>query len=113
MFHGPARNSSFTGRVQVLDKLRKALHPDLVTAGLSGRTTDGGPCVASCKCAGVSGLGGIGKTSVAIEYAWLNKVFYPGGCYWLSADNLEESIRDFALFVVANSDLNSATSVKY
>ena len=49
---------------------------------------------------GISGLGGSGKTSLAIEYAWLMQNYYQGGVFWLSAENttaLENSVTKLAI----------------
>ena len=35
----------------------------------------------------ISGLGGAGKTTLAIEYAWLMQLYYRGGVFWFSAEN--------------------------
>ena len=47
----------------------------------------------------ISGLGGSGKTTLAIEYAWLMQKFYHGGVFWFSAENisaLETSVAQLA-----------------
>ena len=33
----------------------------------------------------LSGMGGIGKTQLAVEYAYRYKEKYPGGIYWVNA----------------------------
>ena len=48
----------------------------------------------------ICGLGGSGKTSLAVEYAWLTQNYYPGGIFWISAetnDILENSLTRLAL----------------
>ncbi|XP_063403668.1 uncharacterized protein LOC134687361 [Mytilus trossulus] len=48
----------------------------------------------------VCGLGGCGKTTVAIEYSWQFQTFYPGGVFWVSAEStetLETSISNLAI----------------
>ena len=48
----------------------------------------------------ISGLGGSGKTTLAIEYSWLMQNYYKGGVFWLSAENsteLENSMTRLAL----------------
>ncbi|CAG2201874.1 unnamed protein product [Mytilus edulis] len=48
----------------------------------------------------VCGLGGCGKTTVAIEYSWQFQTFYPGGVFWVSAESaetLETSISNLSI----------------
>ncbi|XP_053393963.1 uncharacterized protein LOC128555524 [Mercenaria mercenaria] len=48
----------------------------------------------------ICGLGGIGKTTLSIEYAWTFQSFYPGGVFWMSAETteaLEDSIQRLAI----------------
>ena len=83
-FRAPGRLPSFVGRVDEL----KHLKCRFLETGSSSDT------VALC------GLGGIGKTSLAIEYSWLLQEFYPGGVFWLSVEDdqtLENSIRHIAI----------------
>ena len=50
----------------------------------------------------ISGLGGCGKTTLSIEYAWLFQEMYPGGVFWMSAESnetLQNSISKLAIFV--------------
>ncbi|CAG2195420.1 unnamed protein product [Mytilus edulis] len=57
----------------------------------------------------VCGLGGCGKTTVAIEYAWQFQNFYPGGIFWMSAESneiLETSVSNLAIDV--NTTANTA-----
>ena len=52
----------------------------------------------------VCGLGGVGKTSLASEYAHQMKDFYKGGVYWFSAEDdafLEKTVNDIALKIGA------------
>ncbi len=65
------RNPFFTGRVQILDQLHRAL-------------------IATGKAA-LSGLGGVGKTQTAIEYAYRHRSEY-GVMLWAKADS-EESLK--------------------
>ena len=75
------RNPYFTGRKQVLERLHKALAAD---------TT-----VSSSQIRAISGLGGIGKTQTAIEYAYRYANEYEA-ILWVRADSLETLTSDFA-----------------
>ncbi|XP_053406876.1 uncharacterized protein LOC128559415 [Mercenaria mercenaria] len=48
----------------------------------------------------ICGLGGIGKTTLSVEYAWTFQSFYPGGVFWMSAETteaLEDSVQRLAI----------------
>ena len=48
----------------------------------------------------VRGLGGIGKTSIAVEYAHAHRAEYPGGVFWIDADTpatLDQSFEQIAV----------------
>ncbi|MEM7111236.1 MAG: tetratricopeptide repeat protein [Chloroflexota bacterium] len=75
-----SRNQDFVGRKENLLGLADLLLPASATAG-----TDAIPTVA------VTGMGGLGKTQLAVEFCYRYGRFYPGGVYWLSfaqADNV-------------------------
>ena len=61
---------NFVGRVEPFWKLHDSLHrdPATIVQGI------------------LAGTGGIGKTQLAIEYAWRFGSGYPGGVYWVDAD---------------------------
>jgi len=70
------RNPDFVGRETDLVALHELL---------SGAKTVG------IRPTGLSGMGGIGKTQLAIEYAYRYRDDYPGGIFWLNAlDNWAE-----------------------
>ena len=64
------RNASFVGREEDLEKLHAALAEDS-TVGI--------------RPAGLTGMGGIGKTQLAVEYCYRYQASYPGGVFWLNA----------------------------
>jgi TIR domain-containing protein len=74
----PARSGSprFVGRLPELWRLHSALHPRraALTAGTAGAGV-----------VQVRGLGGIGKSLLAEEYALRFAAAFPGGIFWLSA----------------------------
>jgi tetratricopeptide (TPR) repeat protein len=73
----PPRNKNFTGRAPILEQLRKRV-TSKVTAVL--------PSEESLPQA-LQGLGGVGKTAVAIEYAWRYRTEYDLVC-WIRADQM-------------------------
>ncbi len=68
------RLTNFKGR----DSQLIELHRKLVGDGQVGINT-------KTKTAGLHGMGGIGKTQLAVEYAHRYRYHYPGGVYWLNA----------------------------
>jgi hypothetical protein len=66
----PKRNPSFTGRAALLTALRKSINT--VTAVVAQPQA-------------LQGLGGVGKTQLAIEYAWQYRTHYDL-VFWISAD---------------------------
>jgi tetratricopeptide (TPR) repeat protein len=77
-------STRFVGRLPEMWRLHSALHPQTtqLTVGHSG------PAVAQ-----VRGLGGLGKTLLAEEYALRFGAAYPGGIYWLRAYGSHETDR--------------------
>jgi hypothetical protein len=71
-----ASSPSFVGRVQAMWELHSKLH----ASELRPLTGAAGPAVVQ-----VRGLGGIGKTMLAQEYALRFSPAYPGGVFWLNA----------------------------
>jgi WD40 repeat protein len=64
------RNADFVGRDQDLDQLRSILSRQ-------------GPV--GIRPSGLTGMGGIGKTQLAVEYAYRYRSLYPGGIFWVNA----------------------------
>lgn len=76
----PTRNKNFTGRVDILEKLREGASSG-VTAVVPGQDVD------SPLPQAVQGLGGVGKTAVAIEYARRYSSDYDL-VWWIPSDQL-------------------------
>jgi tetratricopeptide (TPR) repeat protein len=74
------RNAFFTGRDQVLKDLRRAL---------SRRSR-----AALTQAAAISGLGGIGKTQTAVEYAYRHRADY-NAVFWVRAESESSTISGF------------------
>ena len=70
IFQVPKRNNCFCGRQKELKAI--AAHV---------KNTQNG-CIDSAIC----GLGGVGKTSLAVEFLWQNNKEYPGGIFWISGE---------------------------
>ena len=69
----PSRNSCFCGRETELEAIAKQL-----------KKFENG-----CAETAICGLGGVGKTSLAVEFLWRQKENeeYPGGIFWISGEN--------------------------
>ena len=76
-----ARNPVFTGREELLDNLRKVL-------------TQAGPAALSQPQA-ISGLGGLGKTQAAVEYAYRYRDEYRA-VLWSGAESVDALVSGFA-----------------
>ncbi|XP_048575960.1 uncharacterized protein LOC116603637 [Nematostella vectensis] len=74
-FQAPNRNPYFCGREKEMSMLDGPLDESKQT----------------CTLTLISGLGGTGKTSIALEHVWRQKEQYSAGVYWLTG----ESERDF------------------
>ena len=71
-------NPHFYGREECLAELRTRL-----PLGKSGTVA-------------LAGMGGLGKTQIALEYAHAHLANYPGGVYWLDARSEERLLTDYA-----------------
>ncbi len=77
------RNPNFTGRETILDELNEQLNA-------------GGPTALTA----ISGLGGIGKTQIALEYAYRHMSNYEV-VWWLRTEKPESLMADYAQFAQA------------
>jgi tetratricopeptide (TPR) repeat protein len=73
----PERNKNFTGRTEILEQLHRALASD-ITAVVATAAAGSSPTA-------LQGMGGVGKTQVAIEYAWRYRHEYDL-VWWIPAD---------------------------
>jgi tetratricopeptide (TPR) repeat protein len=81
------RNPFFTGREEVLKNLYDALRV--------------GKAVAVVQPRALTGLGGIGKTQTAVEYAYRYYSDYPEAIFWARADSREGLVTDFGAMAQA------------
>ena len=77
----PPRINSFTGRDEELDRL-----DDILIGGRPAAVTQAaGPSAGQIGRAAVQGMGGVGKTSLAVEYAFRYRDLY-AGVWWCPAE---------------------------
>ncbi|XP_078344242.1 uncharacterized protein LOC144629874 [Oculina patagonica] len=99
IFHAPSRNPCFCGRDNELQAITN--HLEEMASG--------------CAFSAICGLGGVGKTSVAVEYLWRMRREYPGGVFWTSGENnslFQISITDMARQIGTFEDEFSCTLSK-
>ena len=97
MFDAPSQNPWFTGRSSEIEELASLFQLDDEKSKSKSKVD----------IAAVCGLGGVGKTSLAIEYAQQKKDYYTGGVYWFSGEDdtkFESSVNDLAIRLGTKSD---------
>ena len=96
----PSRNHYFCGRENELKAIAAQLKK--ITRG--------------CSESAICGLGGVGKTSLAVEFLWRqrDKEEYPGGIFWISGENnnlFQSSVGEMARIVGTFDDKDFSNSL--
>ncbi|MGD2113789.1 MAG: toll/interleukin-1 receptor domain-containing protein [Acidobacteriota bacterium] len=82
------RNPHFAGREELLAKLEEALGPEGAPDGAATRTQ-------MARTQAIRGLGGVGKTQLALEYVYRHAAEYDT-VWWVRAEDSETLTRDLA-----------------
>jgi WD40 repeat protein len=93
------RNQHFVGRDQELAELHELLD-DAVPLGVNASRPDvhTGPSLA-----GLTGLGGVGKTQLVVEYIFRYWDAYPGGIFWINAaDGVADDFAEIGKRILGN-----------
>ena len=98
IFQVPSRNHCICGRDRELEAIATQL-----------KNIQNG-CIYSAIC----GLGGVGKTSVAVEFLWQHRGKYPGGIFWISGESnniFQRSVVEMARQIgTLGNDFNNSLS---
>ena len=83
IFQVPSRNNCFCGRDRELEAIAAQLK------NIQNSSIHSAIC----------GLGGVGKTSLAVEFLWQHQEKYPGGIFWISGEDkfFQGSVNEMAL----------------